>query len=805
MKTLFVKSKVLIAVLLLTNISFSSAQSVVGYFDNSLNQAGTRITQLHWDKMTDFIFGFVQPDASGNLPDPTTLSHFNTAKTECAANGVNMHFSSGGATYSSIFNTIGGSAIATENFAIQIADLLQTHGLKGFDLDWEFPRTASEQIAQVNILKAIHDEFTTRGKRAEWEIAIAVGGETPNVGSQGVYHTDYCSANAFQYIDHLNIMSYDIGFNISGGDANHSSYADAQANMTDWVNKGCPISKIVLGVPFYARHSSNRGATVYTHTYGDLSNGDPATAFNSNNVGAYYYNGAPLLKQKVDYVMAQGGAGVMIWEVTYDRFDQYSLLDALADAMAPYQCSAPKPDLGADQSICGTSKLSLDGGVSGASGRTFTWKKDGADVVTLSASANSYSATAAGTYIMEVHEGGCSNSDEIIITGTLGTVNLGGPYDLCSPVTTTLNSGITGSGKTFVWEKNSSVISGATSSTYEAKTAGTFKVTVSASGCSSINGSATVTSSVPSADNFVTCNAGDQATLTASESVNWYSSAVSSTVLSTGVTYQPSPSTTTTYWMGGTGASSVSHTTMKTAFSGGWQADAQVYASKLIIAAELTIDEVYINGDGGNVVVNLVSSDGTTVVKTKTFTSVTGETALSLGWTAVPAGTYYLNAVGTTGNIWVDNSANASDHVVAGVITVEKQCYNDWSAPYGDAYVASANYGNFFKLKVTVGSSCDRVPVDVTINGSDPNCGITSAKQGSLASNFSVFPNPSESTFNVKGVTSGLASVYNTTGSLVEHFNVADRTVFGEDLLPGVYTLTVNDGVNVSTHKIVKQ
>ena len=93
------------------------------------------------------------------------------------------------------------------------------------------------------------------------------------------------------------------------------------------------IEKIILGVPFYARHKTSRALPsggFYNITYGKISESDPAKYFNQNNSGDFYYNGAPLLKQKVDYIMGAGGAGVLIWEVTYDRFDEYSLLKVIS-------------------------------------------------------------------------------------------------------------------------------------------------------------------------------------------------------------------------------------------------------------------------------------------------------------------------------------------------------------------------------------------------------------------------------------------------------------------------------------------
>lgn len=790
MRSFFKKSILSIAMSL--GFLAANAQHVTGYFDASLNQAGTRLPNLQWNKMTDFIYGFIQPDNSGNLPDPTTLSHFNTCKSYCTNNGVKMQFSSGGATYSGVFATIGASPTASANFAKEIADILDTYGLTGFDLDWEFPTSGTYQTYQVNILKAIHDEFVSRGKRSEWTIATAVGGETPSVGAQGVYHTDYCSASAFQYLDFLNIMSYDIGYGISGNDNNHSSYADALNNINDWVTKGCPLSKIVLGIPFYARHATSRWANIYDHAYGDLIAGNPSAGYNADNVGSYYYNGKTTCKNKVDLIMGMGGAGVMIWEVTYDYLAdaQYSLLGALASAMLPYQCAAAEPALGADQSICGLSNITLNSGVETASGRTFTWKQGSTTLVNQSANANTYQISAAGTYTVEVWENSCSKSDEIVISGTLPAMNLGGPYDLCDPVSVTLDAAVNANGKTITWKKDNETIDGATLATYEAKKAGTYQVTVAAIGCSSVNGSATVNSSVPSADDVLICAAGE-ANLTASESVNWYATLNSTTILTTGTTYSPRVNSNTTFYIEGTGSSSTSYTTMKTAVAGGWQANSQVYGTKITALVDLTIDEVTVNASGGTVVINLVASDGTTVVATKSF-SATGTQVLNLGFTA-PAGTYYLNAVGSASQLYVDPTPPGSDYSIPGVISVVRHCYEDWSAPYGDAYQASSNYGNFANLKVTAGSACARVPVNVTIDANALNCVITSVKENA-SKTFAIYPNPSANEFNVSNAKHDMLNinVFDAKGSLVEQLSSTSANIsFGNNLQEGLYFVQI--------------
>ena len=130
---------VLFLFLLLTSIFFVKGQKVVGYMDvNSLSEAEARADLMNWSHMSDFIYGFITPDNNGNLPDPTGLKLFNDIKQKCLDNGVDLHFSSGGASNSGMFHTIGQNSTATANFAKEIADVMETHGMVGWDLDWEF-------------------------------------------------------------------------------------------------------------------------------------------------------------------------------------------------------------------------------------------------------------------------------------------------------------------------------------------------------------------------------------------------------------------------------------------------------------------------------------------------------------------------------------------------------------------------------------------------------------------------------------------------------------------------------------------
>jgi GH18 family chitinase len=796
--------RILISIFIVFTFNFSIAQKVVGYMDVNLAEASTRTDLMNWGDMTDFIYGFITPDANGELPDPFSLTLFETIRQKCIDHGVDLHFSSGGATNSSMFEALGKNPTAVANYADEIADMLESTGMKGWDLDWEFPKTASAQISQVNILKAVHDEFLSRGKRDEWKIAIAVGGETPSVGSQGVYHTDYCSSDAFQYIDYLNVMSYDIGRNISG-DNNHSSYADGVNNVNDWVTKGCPIEKIILGVPFYARHKTSRALPsggFYNITYGKISESDPAKYFNQNNSGDFYYNGAPLLKQKVDYIMGAGGAGVLIWEVTYDRFDEYSLLKALSDAMSPYGCDAPQPDLGLDQSICGVTNLQLDGGVETAPERTFTWKKGIQTLVDKSSTANTFNVTSTGGYTLEVWENGCNSSDDIEITGTLESPDLGGPYELCDPVSVTLDAGISPVGRTITWLRDNIEIAGETGKFIEVKKGGVYKVSVMAVGCSAVSASTTVTSEVPYANNDTVCNSGMESILIANETVKWYSSEFSSTPLVTDQEFIEIIDNTTTYWMGGAGSALTEYTTLKPFSSGGWAVSATNYATKIEVLSELSILKISLNpSSAGTLKLNLLN-ESETILETKSFSVSGGTQEISLDWMGIAPGTYYINAVGSSVSLIMDGTQASSDFLIEGVISSDKFCYEKWSGPY----TASTNYGLFTNMKISAGKECMKVPVTIVVDPTNTKACLTVSYEAVNKESFRVYPNPSTNEFNFFSLESGVLEVVDLKGVLVSKINFNNGNVeFGHKLRAGVYILKVETESTVVSKRIVKK
>ena len=218
--------------------------------------------------------------------------------------------------------------------------------------------------------------------------------------------------------------------------------------------------------------------------------------------------------------------------------------------MQSYSCTLATPDLSGTSSLCGSGSTVLKAYSGTAPSATYVWKNGSAAV---GGNSNTYTATSAGTYTVTVTSSGCSKSASATVTASMPTVSLGSAKDICSTPTVTLDAGVSGSGFTYQWSLNSNTISGATSQTYAASAAGTYGVTVSATGCGSQSGTVAVTSSLVDASGASRCGTGT-VTLNVNSpasgaTYDWYSVQTGGTKVNSGTSYTPTVSNTTTYYV----------------------------------------------------------------------------------------------------------------------------------------------------------------------------------------------------------------------------------------------------------------
>jgi hypothetical protein len=380
---------------------------------------------------------------------------------------------------------------------------------------------------------------------------------------------------------------------------------------------------------------------------------------------------------------------------------------------AAISCPFSKPDLGADVSLCGVTSITLSSGIiTNSPNRKFTWKRNGVDVVTNSTSAtNLTNVTTAGTYKVIITEGTCTEEDEIVVTATLPTPNLGVDKTICSPAFYNLSPSNLSSfpaGTSWQWFYGGTLVSGeTTSSLTNIRKAGTYKLISSITGCSATSDEIVLSSNLPTPVDGCIGNTGAVSLSIANPGLGagpytWYASAGSTTVLHTGTSYSPNVATTTTFYVqdGATGASG---TVGKSDNSGGWNSSDYTHKIVFNVMQELTINSVVVYPAASqNVTIRVLASDGVTVVAQKTFTSVgTGAQTLALNFNMPIGNGYIMDAVGTTGQLSY-GGAFTFPSTISGVISLTGQ---------SPAWTSVDRYNYIFNWNVSSGSSCNRLPV----------------------------------------------------------------------------------------------
>lgn len=197
----------------------------------------------------------------------------------------------------------------------------------------------------------------------------------------------------------------------------------------------------------------------------------------------------------------------------------------------------PSPALGPDRSICGESSLVLDSKIPADGKKTFTWSKDGKQLVSDTKS-STYEITEAGVYTCVVDSAGdWETSASVTILDELPDVHLESGM-LCNPATITLDATVDIKGVSYQWGVDGDDIEGANSSTYTATKAGMYTCKISATGCGSKKIETEITSNLPVVADAKSSNDG-KITFTAEGDgdFEWYDKAEGGTLLGSGKSY----------------------------------------------------------------------------------------------------------------------------------------------------------------------------------------------------------------------------------------------------------------------------
>ena len=345
-KKLF-RTIVLSTIFLFLILPYAQAQRIIGYFPN-YNYSAANATGIQYTKLTHLYYFSLNPTRSvsgqstGSLWYNDPYSWFTTAsfndvnsKARAANPSLKIFIVTGGAPggdsdLSTRLQYIGSNAGPLNTFCNNIINFIVTNNLDGWDLDWEFPDNAAARTAHQNLLAKMRfkiDSLKTASCKY-YEITAAVGGGYSDRLTHTCWspaHTDYITQTAINYLDQINIMTYDGNIGAAPCSfSSHQHYDLVTKAFTDWrTDFTIPASKINIGVGFY-----DNAGTAFN------SIGNVSTRYNN----ATYWNGGSgcaNMQTKIDYIRTQGGSGTFIWELTQDNLCAgttptcYSLLDCM--------------------------------------------------------------------------------------------------------------------------------------------------------------------------------------------------------------------------------------------------------------------------------------------------------------------------------------------------------------------------------------------------------------------------------------------------------------------------------------------
>lgn len=306
--------KYFILSLLLCSTAFSQEFKVIAYCTPS-----APIEEIPFDKLTHINYSFAIPAASGDTLIPLKDDSYLRALVSAARkNKVQVFLSIGGwgigdgGGEDGRFHRMAETKKGRDAFIASTMKMVNMYDLDGVDLDWEYPdpdhRSAEDYVLLCkDLYLALHAE------EKQLTAAVVSSGKQAYGIKEEVY----------PYMDWLNIMVYDGDYGPSEL-KHHSPYSMAVKCLDFWLEeRNLPAEKCVLGLPFYAKKGHGNFGFSYKQLlesgaspYDDYWNG-------------HYYNGTLTIANKTRLALDKKLAGVMVWELSLDTNDEWSLFGTI--------------------------------------------------------------------------------------------------------------------------------------------------------------------------------------------------------------------------------------------------------------------------------------------------------------------------------------------------------------------------------------------------------------------------------------------------------------------------------------------
>lgn len=189
------------------------------------------------------------------------------------------------------------NAFASGNLENNIKAVLDKYSFDGIFFDYEFPIKSKNWKAFSNFIVSLD----------------AVLGDSYEIGAAVAGWDAKFSKDAREALDRIELMSYDLW----DDDGTHASYEIAEDDIKTLVKAGYDKAKIDLGVPFYARPTTQEAIWYNYFDYVDKIDEKGFAKDEENNL-IVSFNTYDTVAKKTQLAMDSGVGGMMVWHYACD-------------------------------------------------------------------------------------------------------------------------------------------------------------------------------------------------------------------------------------------------------------------------------------------------------------------------------------------------------------------------------------------------------------------------------------------------------------------------------------------------------
>lgn len=344
-----------------TNTTTTGGKIISAYYASWAAYSGYMPLNIPASQVTNINYAFAKIGSDLKIAmgdtsvDPTNFNQLNQLK--ASHPNVRTIISIGGWDDSGLFS----DAVLTDSsrtvFADSVVAFIRQYGFNGVDIDWEYP-VAGGLSANVSrpedktnftlLLQKLREKLNAQSAADGKKYLLTIAG-----GAGSYYLSNIEPSAVASYVDYINVMTYDMHGNWDQyTDFNAPLYTPAETSpqykisidtsVNNWLSKGVPASKLVVGMPFYGYiyngATGGNNGLYQTFTSGSSISYDKIAAnyltnasFNKffhpdarvpwlfNGLVFISYDNEQSLTEKAKYIMQKGLAGAAIWELSQNK------------------------------------------------------------------------------------------------------------------------------------------------------------------------------------------------------------------------------------------------------------------------------------------------------------------------------------------------------------------------------------------------------------------------------------------------------------------------------------------------------